>query len=65
MIPGVLAVGTDQGISLPWVAEDSEAMAVDERAELGPAVTLHAKGRVGPDRPQPVNGLEHGAPCQL
>jgi hypothetical protein len=30
MIPGGLAVGTDQGISLPWVTEDSEAMAVDE-----------------------------------
>ncbi len=28
-------------------------------------MTLHAKSRIGPNWPQPVNGLEHGAPCPL
>jgi hypothetical protein len=35
------------------------------RAELRPAATLHAKSCVSPNRPQPINGLEHGAPCPL
>jgi hypothetical protein len=35
------------------------------RAELEPAVTVHAKSSLGPERPQPVNGVENMAPCLL